>query len=126
MLHYLAHPPHHAKNLPPPFDAAFCQNPLTTRYVYVCVSEDMPAGQTPHTIIMFAHNDLVDAVQPGDRVTVTGIYRAMPLRANPRQRNVLSVYKTHIDVVHYRKMDAKRLHEADSSDGLVTNLTFRH
>ena len=92
----------------------------------VGVSEDMPAGQTPHTIIMFAHNDLVDAVQPGDRVTITGIYRAMPLRANPRQRNVLSVYKTHIDIVHYRKMDAKRLHEADSSDGLVINVTLRY
>ena len=79
----------------------------------------MPAGQTPHTIIMFAHNDLVDGVQPGDRVTVTGIYRAMPLRANPRQRNVLSVYRTHVDVVHFRKMDTKRLYEADNSDGFV-------
>uniref|UniRef100_X1Z8H6 DNA replication licensing factor MCM4 n=1 Tax=Capitella teleta TaxID=283909 RepID=X1Z8H6_CAPTE len=71
--------------------------------------EDMPAGQTPHTVILFAHTDLVDKVQPGDRVTVTGIYRATPLRVNPRQRNVKSVYKTHIDVVHYRKMDSKRL-----------------
>lgn len=35
-------------------------------------SDDMPAGQTPHTVVLFAHNDLVDAVQPGDRVTVTG------------------------------------------------------
>jgi len=87
--------------------------------VYIYGVEDMPAGQTPHTIIVFAHNDLVDAVQPGDRVTVTGIYRALPLRANPRQRNVLSVYKTHIDVVHFRKMDAKRLYEADNSDGSV-------
>jgi hypothetical protein len=34
--------------------------------------EDMPAGQTPHTIVLFAHNDLVDKVQPGDRVNVTG------------------------------------------------------
>lgn len=35
-------------------------------------TDDMPAGQTPHTVVLFAHNDLVDAVQPGDRVTVTG------------------------------------------------------
>lgn len=73
--------------------------------------EDMPAGQTPHTVSLFAHNDLVDAVQPGDRVTVTGIYRATAVRVNPRQRNVKAVYKTHIDVVHYRKIDIKRLHE---------------
>ena len=30
-------------------------------------SEEMPAGQTPVTVTIVAHNDLVDAVQPGDR-----------------------------------------------------------
>lgn len=78
--------------------------------------EDMPAGQTPHTVIVYAHNDLVDGVQPGDRITVTGIYRAVPLRVNPRMRNVKSVYKTHIDVVHFRKLDTKRLKEEDVTD----------
>lgn len=29
--------------------------------------DDMPAGQTPHTVIMYAYGDLVDSVQPGDR-----------------------------------------------------------
>ena len=76
----------------------------------------MPAGQTPHTTIVYAHNDLVDKVQPGDRVTVTGIYRATPLRVNPRMRNVKSVYKTHIDVVHYRKLDEKRLSGNDADE----------
>ncbi|XP_046648620.1 DNA replication licensing factor MCM4-like isoform X1 [Daphnia pulicaria] len=71
--------------------------------------DDMPAGQTPHTVFVFAHNDLVDKVQPGDRVTVTGIYRAVSLRVNPIQSNVKSVYRTHIDVVHYRKIDVHRL-----------------
>ena len=55
------------------------------------------------------HNDLVDKVQPGDRVTVTGIYRAFSLRVNPMVSNVKSVYRTHIDVVHYRKVDIHRL-----------------
>ncbi|KAJ6662112.1 hypothetical protein lerEdw1_012577 [Lerista edwardsae] len=72
--------------------------------------EDMPAGQTPYTIVLFAHNDLVDKVQPGDRVNVTGIYRAVPVRVNPRISSVRSVYKTHIDVIHYCKTDSKRLH----------------
>ena len=57
----------------------------------------MPAGQTPHTVVLYGHNDLVDYVSPGDRVAVTGIYRATPLRVNPRQRNVKAVYKTYID-----------------------------
>ena len=76
----------------------------------------MPAGQTPYTVIVFAHGDLVDKVQPGDRVTVTGIYRATPLRINPRMRNVKSVYKTSIDVVHYQKKDIRRLHEIVEDD----------
>ncbi|XP_032875592.1 DNA replication licensing factor MCM4 isoform X1 [Amblyraja radiata] len=76
--------------------------------------EDMPAGQTPHTVILFAHNDLVDKVQPGDRVNVTGIYRAVPIRVNPRVSTVKSVYKTHIDVIHFRKTDEKRLHSYDA------------
>lgn len=75
--------------------------------------DDMAAGQTPHNVLLFAHNDLVDKVQPGDRVTVTGIYRAVPIQENPRMRNVKSVYRTHVDVVHYRKVDSKRLYEEE-------------
>lgn len=33
----------------------------------------------------------------------------MPLRVNPRQRTVKAVYKTYIDVIHFRKTDANRL-----------------
>lgn len=84
--------------------------------------DDMPPGQTPHTVVMYAHNDLVDKVQPGDRVTVTGIYRATPLRVNPRMRNVKSVYKTHIDVVHFRKVHEKRLRENDDEGDGKENL----
>ena len=73
--------------------------------------DDMPAGQTPYTVLLYACADLVDAVQPGDRVTVTGIFRATPVRMNPRQRSVKAVYKTHVDVVHFRKVDSKRLHD---------------
>ncbi|KAF4095643.1 DNA replication licensing factor MCM4 [Onychostoma macrolepis] len=84
--------------------------------------EDMPAGQTPHTTIVYAHNDLVDKVQPGDRVNITGIYRAAPMRLNPRQSQVKSVYKTHIDAIHFRKTDEKRLHglDEDSEQKLFT------
>ncbi len=77
--------------------------------------DDMPPGQTPHTVALYAHGELVDAVQPGDRVAVTGIYRAVPMRVSPVVRNIRSVYKTHIDVVHFRRTDTTRLH--DSGDG---------
>merc|ERR1719357_1336193 len=75
--------------------------------------DDMPAGQTPHTVILYVHGDLVDSVQPGDRVAVTGVYRAVSHRSNPKMRNLLAVYKTHIDVVHFRKTDDERLHTSD-------------
>ena len=51
------------------------------------------------------------------RVTVTGIYRATPLRVNPRQRTVKSVYKTYIDVIHFRKADSRRLRGREEEEG---------
>ncbi|XP_018653176.1 putative dna replication licensing factor MCM4 [Schistosoma mansoni] len=63
--------------------------------------ENMPASQTPHTVLMYAHEELVDKIQPGDRVIVTGIYRAIPLRMSNRQRTLKAVYKTYIDVLHF-------------------------
>ena len=77
--------------------------------------DDMPAGQTPHTVILYAHDDLVDSVQPGDRVAVSGIYRAIPMRVNPKQRSIKTVYKTHIDVIHFRKTDSERLASNDEN-----------
>lgn len=81
--------------------------------------DDMPAGQTPHTVTLFAHGNLVEKVQPGDRIAVTGIYRAVPVRVNPRMRNVHSVYRTSIDVLHFRKTDQNRLHQADDGSHLT-------
>jgi len=40
---------------------------------------------------------------PGDRVAVTGIYRAGSIRLNYNRRNVKSVYRTHIDAIHFNK-----------------------
>ncbi|XP_073976882.1 disc proliferation abnormal [Rhodnius prolixus] len=75
--------------------------------------DEMPAGQTPNTVTLFAYNDLVDAVQPGQKIVVTGIYRALPVQVNARVRNISSVYRTHVDVLHYYKVDSKRLHGCD-------------
>lgn len=55
------------------------------------------------------YNDLVDSVHPGERVTVTGVYRAVPVQSNPRMSVVHAVFKTFIDVVHFRKVDSNRL-----------------
>lgn len=79
-------------------------------------TDEMPAGETPCTLALYVRDDLVDSIQPGDRVEVTGIYRAVPLRVNPRQRSFKSVYKTYIEVLHFRKKDNKRLRELSSDE----------
>ena len=89
--------------------------------------DDMPAGQTPHSVSLHAYGDLVDSVQPGDRVVVTGVYRAQPLRTNPRMRNVKSVYRTHVDVLHFQKQDGKRqqLYEAADDDETQVKISIK-
>ena len=44
------------------------------------------------------------------------------MRVNPRQRNVKAVYKTYIDVIHFKKTDKKRLYSKDP-DGLELKLS---
>ncbi|CAM9663427.1 unnamed protein product [Ectocarpus sp. 8 AP-2014] len=68
--------------------------------------DEIPEGETPATATIFAFDDLVDAVRPGDRVEVTGIFRAVPKRVNPKQRVVRSVYKTYVDVIHFRSTES--------------------
>ena len=53
--------------------------------------ENIAEGETPTTVTLYAFDDLVDVGRPGDRVEVTGIFRAVPIRANPRRRSVNSV-----------------------------------
>jgi DNA replication licensing factor MCM4 len=69
----------------------------------------IPDGDTPHTVQLVAYDKLVDVARPGDRVEVTGVFRAVPLRDTARQRSVKSIFKTYIDVVHYKKTDKRRL-----------------
>lgn len=56
--------------------------------------DDIPEGETPQAVTLLAYDDLVDSVRPGDRVEVTGIFRAKTNRVNPKRRTVRSVYKT--------------------------------
>lgn len=65
--------------------------------------ENIPEGETPHTVALFAYDELVDVAKPGDRVEVTGILKSKAMRVNPRQRTIRSIHKTYVDVLHFRK-----------------------
>jgi DNA replication licensing factor MCM4 len=80
-------------------------------------ADEVPEGEMPYSTSIFAFDDLVDSVRPGDRVEITGIYRAVPKRANPRIRTIKSVYKTYIDCIHFRRLD--------SGDSSMTSLQGR-
>lgn len=68
--------------------------------------DEVPAGQTPASVVTFCFDDLVDSVSPGDRVEVTGVLRAQPVRVHPRVSKVKSVYKTYLDVIHFRTVNS--------------------
>ncbi|KAK8850719.1 hypothetical protein IAR55_004639 [Kwoniella newhampshirensis] len=69
----------------------------------------VPDGQTPHTVSLCVYDELVDLVKPGDRVIITGIFRSIPVRVNPRQRSIKSLFKTYLDVVHIKRTNTGRM-----------------
>ncbi|XP_073144701.1 DNA replication licensing factor MCM4 [Henckelia pumila] len=75
--------------------------------------DEIPEGGTPHTVSLLMHDKLVDAGKPGDRVEVTGIYRAMSVRIGQTQRTVKSIFKTYIDCLHLKKTDKSRVNAED-------------
>lgn len=77
----------------------------------------MPEGETPQTIHMCAYEDLVDFVRPGDRVEITGIYKAQGVRVNANKRTLKNVYRTYIDVMCYVKKDKARFGMSDEVAG---------
>lgn len=61
--------------------------------------ELVPEGETPQNVAVLVYDDLVDQVRPGDRVEVTGIYKASAVRPNKNLRACNSVYRTYIDAI---------------------------
>lgn len=65
--------------------------------------EVIPEGETPHTVSLSAFDSLVDIVKPGDRVDVTGIFRAVSSRVSNRETKMRNLFQTYIDVIHCKK-----------------------
>jgi DNA replication licensing factor MCM4 len=79
--------------------------------------DEIPEGETPNSLTLFAFDELTDAVRPGDRVEVTGILRAAPRRVHPRLTTLRSVYKTHVEALHFSHVDKDMKVEAGPGEG---------
>ena len=78
--------------------------------------DNIPEGETPHSVTVFVYRDVVDSCKPGDRVEITGVFRAAPNRSNPRQSTLHTVYRTYIDGIHIRTYDHRHDTDARSPD----------
>lgn len=91
--------------------------------------DEVPAGQTPASVVTFCFDDLVDAVKPGDRVEVTGVHRAQPRKVHPKISKVKSVYKTYVDVIHFRRItgmdSSNKKDEAAAANSSRTGMNVR-
>lgn len=83
--------------------------------------ETIPEGETPHTVNLCVFDSLVDIVKPGDRVDVTGVYRAISARKNPKQRQISTIFRNYIDVIHFQKT-GMRMNEVETSDESLFSL----
>ncbi|ORX76061.1 MCM-domain-containing protein [Anaeromyces robustus] len=71
--------------------------------------DEVPDGQTPHSVSLCCYEDLVDTAKPGDRLEITGVFRAIPVRVNPRQHTIKQLFKTYVDIVHVKHSSNKRI-----------------
>ncbi|CAJ1986534.1 DNA replication licensing factor MCM4 [Leishmania donovani] len=83
--------------------------------------EHVADGETPISIGVVVYGSMVDAVVPGDRVIVTGVYRSTPIRLNANTRIIKSIFATHIDAVHIELVRATRASEAGARKGCFAN-----
>lgn len=71
--------------------------------------DNIPDGQTPHSVSLCVYDELVDVCKAGDRIEVTGIFRCNPMRVSARQRSQKALFKTYVDVLHVQKVDRKKM-----------------
>jgi len=81
----------------------------------------IPEGETPQNVNLIVYDDMVDNCKPGDKIEITGIYRAQGLRTSKNKRILKSVFKTYVDVVSINSTHRQKFNfgEEDDIDELI-------
>ena len=82
-----------------------------------CCVQAVPEGETPSSITMTVFDNLVDFVLPGDRVVVTGIFKAAGVRTKSTSRVMKSVFKTYLDAIHVSKVERNKIMTSELVSG---------
>lgn len=83
---------------------------------------DIPEGETAHSVTLFAHDHLVDMAKPGDRIVLTGIWKVEGMRINPRMSLLNSTFKSYIDAVHISKDERTKTFAAKHDDSMANDV----
>lgn len=65
--------------------------------------EAIPDGETPQSILVLVMDDLLDICRPGDRVEISGIFKAESIRIMPRSRNLKNIFRTTIETCNVKR-----------------------
>ncbi|KAJ1610804.1 DNA replication licensing factor MCM4-like AAA+ ATPase [Cryptosporidium canis] len=65
--------------------------------------DTIPPGETPHTILGYVYDEMVDCCRPGDRIEFNGIVKVSGVRLMAKKRQLMSVFRTYIDILHVNK-----------------------
>jgi DNA replication licensing factor MCM4 len=84
--------------------------------------ELVPEGETPHSVVVHCYDDLVDHVRPGDRIEITGIYRASAVRPMNGFTKCSAVYRTHVDAVSIASEAKQRIEQCDETKELYSEV----
>lgn len=63
--------------------------------------ENILDGTTPMPITILAYNDLVDTMIPGDKVKITGILRASPVKLNHFSKKIKSTFRIFTELLSH-------------------------
>ena len=55
----------------------YCEYQNTQKLILQEMPEQSPTGQLPRSIMVILEGSLVDQVKPGDRIEITGVYKAV-------------------------------------------------